>query len=83
LACLVNLGTGQVYSVLQMVKAFDQASGKPIPYRICPRRAGDIAQFGADAMLAKQTLDWQPTRTLDQMRADAWRWQQVLNTPTA
>jgi UDP-glucose 4-epimerase len=72
----VNLGAGRGFSVLEMVAAFEKASGKSIPYQVAPRRLGDIAQFWADPTLAKTTLNWQTSRTLDQMCADAWRWQQ-------
>ena len=72
----VNLGTGRGYSVLEMVRAFSAASGRQIPYRIAARRAGDIAQCWADPALANRLLGWQATRTLDEMCADAWRWQQ-------
>lgn len=72
---LYNLGTGQGYSVLEMVKAFEQASGKPVPFNISPRRSGDIAECWADASKAKQELDWQAERGLEQMMKDAWRWQ--------
>jgi len=72
----VNLGTGQGYSVLDMVQAFEMASGRSIPYQIGPRRTGDCARCWADATLAKLLLGWQATRDLDRMCADAWRWQQ-------
>ncbi|MCX7167907.1 MAG: UDP-glucose 4-epimerase GalE [Rhodocyclales bacterium] len=72
----VNLGTGQGYSVLDMVKAFGQASGRAIPCKIGPRRAGDIAQCWADPALARELLGWMAKRGLQQMCADAWRWQQ-------
>lgn len=72
----VNLGTGQGYSVLDMVEAFEKASGRPVPYKIGPRRAGDSAKCWADPSLAKQLLGWQAHRGLDAMCADAWRWQQ-------
>jgi UDP-glucose 4-epimerase len=72
----VNLGTGLGYSVLDMVKAFEKASGRVIPYQIGPRRTGDSARCWADPALAKQLLGWQATRDLDRMCADAWRWQQ-------
>lgn len=72
----VNLGTGQGYSVLDMVKAFEKASGCPVPYKIGPRRAGDSAKSWADPLLAKQLIGWQASRGLDRMCADAWRWQQ-------
>jgi len=71
----VNLGTGRGYSVLDMVQAFEQASGRPIPYRIAPRRAGDIAQCWAEPGLALELLGWRAKRGLKEMCADAWRWQ--------
>jgi UDP-glucose 4-epimerase len=73
----VNLGTGQGTSVLQLVKAFEQACGRPIPYRIVERRSGDLPAFWADATLAREQMGWQATRGLDQMCADSWRWQQA------
>jgi len=72
----VNLGTGRGYSVLEMAKAFEQASGRVIPFKIGPRRAGDIAQCWADSHLAHRLLGWKAGRGLEQMCADAWRWQQ-------
>jgi UDP-glucose 4-epimerase len=71
----VNLGTGQGYSVLEMVKAFEKASGKAIPYKIAPRRSGDIAACFADPSYAKKTLDWEATKNIDDMCQDTWRWQ--------
>jgi UDP-glucose 4-epimerase len=72
----VNLGTGQGYSVLDMVKSFEQVSGRPVPYKIARRRDGDIAQCWADPRLAHQLLGWKSKRGLEQMCSDAWRWQQ-------
>lgn len=72
----VNLGTGQGYSVLEMVSAFERASGRIIARKIGPRRAGDIAQCWADPSLARELLGWKSRRGLEQMCADAWRWQQ-------
>ncbi len=72
----VNLGAGRGHSVLEMIQAFEKASGRPVRYRIAERRAGDIAQFWADPSLAKMLLGWETKRGLDQMCADAWRWQQ-------
>lgn len=72
----VNLGTGQGYSVLDVVRAFERASGRPVPYRIAPRRPGDIAQCYADPALAQRVLGWQASHGLDAMCADTWRWQQ-------
>jgi UDP-glucose 4-epimerase len=71
----VNLGTGVGYSVLEVVNAFEAASGQPIFYRIGPRRPGDVAACYADPRLAKNLLDWRASRTLDVMCADQWRWQ--------
>ena len=71
-----NLGTGQGYSVLEMVHAFEAASGCRIPYRIAPRRSGDIATCYADASKAARELGWKPSRGLPEMMRDAWRWQQ-------
>ena len=72
----VNLGTGRGCSVLEMVGAFERASGRQVPYNMAPRRAGDIAQCWADPALARQLLGWQAKRDVEQMCADAWRWQQ-------
>lgn len=69
----VNLGTGQGYSVLDMVNAFEHASGLTIPYRFGPRRAGDIAECWADPSLANELLGWKAARGLAQMCTDAWR----------
>ena len=77
----VNLGTGRGYSVLDMVRAFEQASGRPVPYNVSPRRVGDIAQCWADPTLARQLLGWQATRGVDEMCADAWRWQLAATKP--
>jgi len=71
----VNLGTGRGYSVLEMVKAFEVASQRPIPYRIEGRRAGDIAQSWADTRLAQELLGWEAHRGIEEMCRDAWRWQ--------
>jgi UDP-glucose 4-epimerase len=71
----VNLGTGQGYSVLQVVRAFEAASGQSVPCQIAPRRPGDVAQCYADPHLAHQVLGWRATRSLQEMCADAWRWQ--------
>lgn len=70
-----NLGTGRGYSVLEMVKAVEKASGKPVPYKIAPRREGDVATMFADASLANKELDWKAERGLDEMCEDSWRWQ--------
>ncbi len=72
----VNLGTGQGYSVLDVVRAFEKASGRQVPYRIAPRRPGDVAQCYADPSLASELLGWRAERGLDEMCRDSWRWQQ-------
>ncbi len=70
-----NLGTGQGYSVLEMVRAFETASGRSVPYRIVGRRPGDIAACYADPTQARALLGWQAERGLEHMVNDAWRWQ--------
>ena len=72
----VNLGTGRPCSVLEIVGAFTQASSRAIPYRVGPRRAGDIAACWADPSLAEKVLGWRAERGIDVMCRDAWRWQQ-------
>ena len=72
---IYNLGTGQGFSVLEMVKAFEKVTGKTIPYTIAPRRAGDVASVYATTDLAKAELGWEATRGIDEMCEDAWRWQ--------
>ena len=71
----INLGTGTGYSVLDMVKAFEKASGASVPYHIAPRREGDIAQCYADPTYAKEILDWEATKSVEEMCADTWHWQ--------
>lgn len=71
----VNLGTGRGHSVLEVVRAFEKASGRPVPHKIVARRPGDVAQCYADPTLARELLGWQATRVLDEMCADSWRWQ--------
>src|SRR3990167_5113683 len=73
--CLtVNLGTGTGYSVLEMVRAFERASGKPVPYQVAERRAGDIASCYADAARAFELLEWRAEMDLDAMCVDSWHW---------
>lgn len=72
-----NLGTGRGHSVLEVLRAFERASGRRIAYRVGPRRPGDIASCYADAELARQRLGWQARRDLDAMCADSWRWQSM------
>lgn len=70
-----NLGTGQGYSVLEMVDAFQRVTGKTINYKIAPRRAGDLAECFANPDLAAKELDWRAEKNLDDMVTDTWRWQ--------
>ncbi|MGL5071648.1 MAG: UDP-glucose 4-epimerase GalE [Aeromonas salmonicida] len=72
---IYNLGTGQGQSVLQMIAAFEAASGRALPYRIEPRRPGDIAECWADPSKAERELGWRASRDLATMCADSWRWQ--------
>jgi len=74
---IVNLGTGNGYSVLDMVKAFEKASGKNIPYQIVNRRPGDIATCYADPTYAAEKLGWKAECELDEMCKDTWRWQSM------
>lgn len=71
----INLGTGQGYSVLDVVAAFERASGKPVPYRVGPRRPGDVAACFADPAHAKNLLGWSAQFDLETMCRDSWRWQ--------
>jgi UDP-glucose 4-epimerase len=71
-----NLGTGRGHSVLEVVSEYEQQSGKPVPYEIVARRAGDVAANWADVEKARIEMGWSATRDLAQMCADSWRWQQ-------
>ena len=71
----INLGTGKGYSVLDMVQAFEKASGKTVPYKIAPRRAGDIAKCFANPSYAKEILGWEAKKGIEEMCEDSWRWQ--------
>ncbi len=70
-----NLGTGRGYSVLEMIRAFEKASGRTVPFQFAPRRPGDVAACYADPSLAEKELGWKATRSIDEMCADTWRWQ--------
>ncbi len=72
-----NLGTGRGYSVLELVRAFEKASARPVPYDIVARRPGDIDACYADPAHAKQQLGWEALRDIDAMCADSWRWQRM------
>lgn len=74
----INLGTGNGYSVLEVVKAFEEASHKHVNYRIAPRREGDIATCYADATKAKKLLNWEAQKTIDEMCADSYRFIEKL-----
>ena len=74
-----NLGTGKGTSVLEMLDAFSQACGKPVPYQICPRREGDIARCWASTDKARSELNWQASRSVLAMAIDTWNWQ--VNNP--
>jgi len=71
-----NLGTGQGYSVLEMVRAFEKVTGRPVPYEVVSRRPGDIAACWADPTCAERELGWKAERGLEDMCADGWRWQE-------
>lgn len=71
----VNLGTGKGVSVLELVKGMGEATGKPVPYEIAPRRPGDVAEVYADPSLANDLLDWKAKLGVKEMCADTWRWQ--------
>jgi UDP-glucose 4-epimerase len=73
----VNLGAGKGYSVLDLVKAFEKASGKKIPYQIVAKRPGDIAAFFANASMAKEKLNWEVEYDLQRICEDSWRWQSM------
>jgi UDP-glucose 4-epimerase len=73
----LNLGVGRGYSVLEVIAAYERASGRRVPYRIVPRRSGDIAACYADVAKAHSVLQWRAKRDLDAICADAWRWQQT------
>jgi UDP-glucose 4-epimerase len=70
-----NLGTGRGYSVLEMIAAFEKASGRAVPFAVAPRRPGDVASCYADPSLAREHLGWEAEHGIDRMCADAWRWQ--------
>lgn len=71
----LNIGSGRPTSVLELVRAFERANGRAVPFRMSPRRAGDAAHCWADISLAQQVLGWQPRHGLERMLEDVWRWQ--------
>lgn len=76
---VINLGTGNGYSVLEIVKAFERVNGIKVPYEIAPRRAGDIAECYADASKAERLLGWKAQYDLDTMCRDAWNWEKHMS----
>jgi UDP-glucose 4-epimerase len=76
----VNIGTGRGYSVLEVIKAFEEVSGIKLAYSIVDRREGDLPEIYGDTTLSNQKLDWQSELNLNDMMRDAWRWQQSLVT---
>ena len=75
-----NLGTGKGYSVLELIKAFSEASGKEIPFEITERRAGDVAICYADPSKANSELGWKAERDINDMCKDSWKWQTMNPT---
>ncbi len=73
----IHLGTGRGYSVLEMIQGFERACHRPIPFETVARRPGDIGACWADPGKAEKELAWKAIRTLDDMCADTWRWQQA------
>jgi UDP-glucose 4-epimerase len=74
-ALTVNLGTGTGISVLDMIHAFERATGRTIPFKISPRRPGDVASYYANPSLAERLFNWKAKLTVDDMCRDSWRWQ--------
>lgn len=74
---VINLGTGQGYSVLQMIETFGRVNNVQVPYRFAARRSGDVAECYADVALAKSLLKWEAKHDLEAMCRDAWRWQRA------
>jgi UDP-glucose 4-epimerase len=79
----INLGTGKGYSVLDMINTFEKVSGRQIPYKIVARRLGDVGTCYSDPKKASELLNWRATRTLDDMCASTWRFQQSQKMRTA
>ena len=74
---IYNLGTGKGYSVPEVLRAFEAACGKSLPYKFAERRAGDLVVSYSDPSLAKAELGWEAKRDIAAMCADAWRWQRM------
>ena len=75
-----NLGTGEGYSVLEVIQSFERSTGQKVNYKIVDRRAGDVEAVYADTSLAKKELGWEPKRSLDEMTASAWAWQKNIDS---
>ncbi|MDE7119447.1 MAG: UDP-glucose 4-epimerase GalE, partial [Muribaculaceae bacterium] len=75
---IFNLGTGNGVSVLQLIESFERATGVKVPFRIAPRRAGDIEKVWANPAYANEVLGWTASTPLDQTMLSAWKWQQRL-----
>lgn len=73
----VNLGSGRPYSVLEMIHAFEKASGRAVPYEVVTRRPGDLAEYYAEPSLAESLLGWKAQLSIDRMCEDTWRWQSM------
>ena len=80
---IFNIGTGKGSSVLEVIKAFEKASGEKLDYKITGRREGDITSAYADTTRAKEILKWESKKTLEDALKDAWRWQKSLNKKSA
>lgn len=78
---IYNLGCGKGHSVLEVIKAYENVSGKKIPYRIAGRRAGDLASVYADPSKAEREMNWEANRSLEDMCRDSWTWMNSLNSP--
>ena len=76
---IFNLGTGNGFSVLEVIKAFEKVSGVKLNYKICPRRAGDIEKVWADTRFANEELGWKAENGIDEMMLSAWEWEKALN----
>jgi len=74
-----NIGTGNGYSVMEVIDAFERASGKQLPYRMEPRRAGDVPVIYGNPSVANEALQWQAAKGIDEMMADSWRWEQNVS----
>ena len=74
----MNIGAGRGVSVLEIIETFEQVTGKHVPYRIGPRRSGDVAEIWADIKKAWRLLGWKPEYSLEDALRDAWKWEQTI-----